>query len=72
MVRHAESPFEFGQERTRGLSAEGFLAAKQVAEFFAGVDIHYIASSPYTRAKQTIQYIAEQKSLDIVEYEELV
>lgn len=31
-----------------------------------------MASSPYTRAKQTIQYIAEQKSLDIVEYEELL
>ncbi|WP_232510211.1 histidine phosphatase family protein [Paenibacillus crassostreae] len=31
-----------------------------------------IASSPYARAKQTVQYIAEQKSLNIVEYEELV
>jgi 2,3-bisphosphoglycerate-dependent phosphoglycerate mutase len=72
MVRHAESPFEFGQERTRGLSAEGFVAAKRVAKFFAEIDVHYMASSPYTRAKQTIQYIAEQKSLDIVEYEELL
>ncbi|TFJ91697.1 histidine phosphatase family protein [Lentibacillus salicampi] len=72
MVRHAESPFEFGQERTRGLSEEGFLAAKQLAKFFTDLDIHYIASSPYTRAKQTIQYIADQKFLDIVEYEGLV
>jgi 2,3-bisphosphoglycerate-dependent phosphoglycerate mutase len=72
MVRHAESPFEFGQERTRGLSAEGFVEAKRVVGFFADVDVHYIASSPYARAKQTIQYLAEHKSLNIIEYEELV
>lgn len=72
MVRHAESHFEYGQERTRGLSAEGFAEAKRVAEIFADIDVHYMASSPYTRAKQTIQYIAEHKSLHIVEYEELV
>ncbi|WP_169088212.1 histidine phosphatase family protein [Paenibacillus sp. PL91] len=72
MVRHAESAYEFGQERTRGLSTEGFAAAKRVADFFADVDVHYMASSPYTRAVQTIQYIAEQKGLDIVEYEELI
>jgi 2,3-bisphosphoglycerate-dependent phosphoglycerate mutase len=71
-VRHAESPFEFGQERTRGLSAEGFEDAKRVAAYFSDNDVHYMASSPYTRAKQTIQYIADQKSLNIVEYEELI
>ncbi|BBH24390.1 phosphoglycerate mutase [Paenibacillus baekrokdamisoli] len=72
MVRHAESPFEFGQERTRGLSEEGIAAAKRVARLFTDIDVHYMASSPYTRAKQTIQYIAEHKCLPIVEYEELV
>jgi 2,3-bisphosphoglycerate-dependent phosphoglycerate mutase len=72
MVRHAESPFEFGQEKTRGLSPEGFEAAKRVAAYFTDVDIHYMASSSYTRASQTIQYIAEQKSLEIVEFEELI
>ncbi|WP_232510210.1 hypothetical protein [Paenibacillus crassostreae] len=35
MVRHAESPFEFGQERTRGLSEEGWIEAKRVAEMLA-------------------------------------
>ena len=62
MVRHAESPFEYGQERSRGLSSEGVEDAKRVAELLSDVDIHYIASSPYARAKQTIQYVAEQKS----------
>lgn len=72
MVRHAESPFEHGQERTRGLSPEGLEEAKRVVEFFENVDVHYMASSSYTRAKQTILYLAESKSLDIVEFEELV
>lgn len=72
MVRHAESPFEFGQERTRGLSVEGVAEARRVAKVLADVDIHYMASSSYTRAKQTIQYLADHKSLEIVEFEELV
>lgn len=72
LVRHAESPHLFGQERTRGLSPEGFAAAKRVAELFTDVDVHYIASSSYTRAVQTVQYIAEQKSRNIVAYDELV
>jgi len=72
MVRHAESPFEFGRERSRGLSAEGMAEARRVAEVFSGIDIRYMASSPYTRAKQTIQYIAEQKGLTITEYEALI
>jgi len=71
MVRHAESPFEFGQERTRGLSVEGVEAAKRVAEVLGDVDIHFMASSSYTRAVQTIQHLAEHKSMTIVEYEEL-
>ncbi|WP_028609656.1 histidine phosphatase family protein [Paenibacillus harenae] len=72
MVRHAESPFAFGQERERGLSDEGFEDAKRVAELLKNIDIHYMASSPYNRAKQTIRFLAEAKALDIVEYEELI
>lgn len=72
MVRHAESPFAFGQERVRGLSAEGIADAGRVAEYFTDIDIHYMASSSYARAIQTIQYVAEQKSLTIDEHEELI
>lgn len=72
MVRHAESPFVFGQERTRGLSDEGITDARRVADYFADLDVHYMASSPYARAMQTIQFIAEQKSLEIILYEELI
>jgi len=71
MVRHAESPFIFGQEKTRGLSEEGFAASKIVADLFEDIDIDYIASSTYTRAIQTVQELAERKGLTINEYEEL-
>jgi 2,3-bisphosphoglycerate-dependent phosphoglycerate mutase len=71
MVRHAESPFVFGQERSRGLSEEGLEDAKRVAELLDNVDIHFIASSAYARAIQTVRYLADRKNLHIIEYEEL-
>lgn len=71
MVRHAESPYAHGQERTRGLSEEGLAAAVRVADYFDSIDIQYMVSSCYTRAVQTIQYIADRKSLSIEQYEEL-
>ncbi|CAG5092235.1 Phosphoglycerate mutase family protein [Thermobacillus xylanilyticus] len=71
MVRHAESPYVHGQERTRGLSAEGWKAAARVAEIFAEIEMHVMVSSPYARARQTIQRIAKDKGLEIAEYEEL-
>lgn len=72
MVRHAESPFVFGQERTRGLSEEGAAAAKRIAELFRPIDVHAVVSSPYVRARATIEGIARQKGLAIAEYEELI
>lgn len=71
MVRHAESPFVFGEERSRGLSEDGFQAARKVADILESEDIHYIASSTYARAKQTVQVLAERKGLPIAEYEDL-
>jgi 2,3-bisphosphoglycerate-dependent phosphoglycerate mutase len=71
MVRHAESPFVFGQEKSRGLSEEGLIDAKRVAELLDDVDVDYIASSAYTRAIQTVQYLADRKNLHIIEYEDL-
>jgi 2,3-bisphosphoglycerate-dependent phosphoglycerate mutase len=71
MVRHADSPFVFGNERHRGLSDEGLEDARRVAEILAEVPIDYIASSSYARAVQTVKYLAEAKGLPINEYEEL-
>jgi 2,3-bisphosphoglycerate-dependent phosphoglycerate mutase len=71
MVRHAESPFVFGAERTRELSEEGKLAAKQVATHLLDKNIDVIVSSSYTRAIQTVQHLASHQGLTISEYDEL-
>ncbi len=71
MVRHAESPFVFGEERTRPLSDRGISDAKEMAALLADTPIHAFVSSPYTRAIQTIMYLAEAKGLPITEHEEL-
>ncbi|WP_152657694.1 histidine phosphatase family protein [Oceanobacillus sp. CFH 90083] len=71
MVRHAESPFKFGEERTRRLSAEGEIDAQKVCNVLLDKQVDSIVSSPYTRAVQTVQVLAEQKGLAITEYEAL-
>jgi 2,3-bisphosphoglycerate-dependent phosphoglycerate mutase len=71
MVRHAESPFIFGQEKERGLSEEGLADSKRIAKLFDDIEINCMVSSSYTRAIQTVQYLAHKKKLPIVEYEEL-
>ncbi|MBO1581585.1 histidine phosphatase family protein [Bacillus sp. XF8] len=58
MVRRAESPFKFGEERTRRLSKEGKIATRKVTELLTDKDIDVIASSSYTRAVQTVQDLA--------------
>jgi 2,3-bisphosphoglycerate-dependent phosphoglycerate mutase len=71
MVRHAESPFIFGEERTRPLSERGLSDARTIAVLLSHIPIHAIVSSPYTRAIQTVQYLAEDRGLRIAEHEEL-
>lgn len=71
MVRHAESPFIFGQERTRGLSAEGEADAKKVAELMLLEKVDVIVSSPFVRSIKTIEEIATARNLEIEQFEEL-
>lgn len=35
MIRHAESPFKFGQERTRALSTQGETDANKITELMS-------------------------------------
>ncbi|MDM5278137.1 histidine phosphatase family protein [Paenibacillus silvae] len=58
-VRHAESRYVEGRERERGLTEQGCLDARKIANLMQqeAVDIFY--SSPYLRAVQTIQIWAE-------------
>ncbi|WP_249435658.1 histidine phosphatase family protein [Paenibacillus sp. Marseille-Q4541] len=71
MVRHAESVHIHGEERSRGLTEEGLLHAKYIADLFANIQVDVVVSSPYERAIQTVQYIAAEKGLNIQEYEDL-
>jgi 2,3-bisphosphoglycerate-dependent phosphoglycerate mutase len=71
MIRHAESPFVFGQEKTRGLSEEGLEKSKKVAEIFEDIDVDLIVSSSYKRAIQTVEYLANERNLPIFKFEEL-
>ena len=71
MIRHAKSPFVLGQERTRELSDQGIIDAKKVTAIMNNKEIDLIVSSPYIRAIQTIEEIANNKNLDVKVYEEL-
>ncbi|MFD0674899.1 histidine phosphatase family protein [Cohnella sp. GCM10027633] len=71
MVRHADSPFVFGQEQARGLSEEGKEAAMKVADVLDPFEIHCVCSSNYARAIQTVQEVADRRKLPVVEYDEL-
>lgn len=71
MIRHANSPFIFGEERTRELSLEGVMDSKKITDLMSKVEIDVIVSSSYTRAIQTIEGIANQKNIKIKVIEEL-
>jgi len=71
MIRHAESPFVFGQERTRKLSNQGKIDAKKVTAIMNVKEIDLVVSSPYTRAIQTIEGIVDSKNIEVKVFEEL-
>ncbi|MCM3109596.1 histidine phosphatase family protein [Lederbergia lenta] len=71
MIRHAQSPFVFGKERTRKLSEQGEHDAKAITEIMRKEKVDIIVSSPYSRAIQTIENIAIEKRLKMQFFEEL-
>ncbi|WP_227793403.1 histidine phosphatase family protein [Paenibacillus guangzhouensis] len=71
LVRHAESPFRYGEERERGISEAGAQAAKRVADLLRMEGIDVVVTSPYARALLTVQPLAEQLKLPIHSYEGL-
>ena len=71
MVRHAESPYTEGNERTRGLTPEGMVNANKVTEILKDEGIDIIISSPYARSILTVDGLARQLNLDIKTYEDL-
>lgn len=71
MIRHAESPYVNGFEKTRGLSKAGKDAADKIASIFKEIDIDSIYSSDYVRAIKTVEPIANQKNIKIIELAQL-
>lgn len=70
-VRHAESPYRPGKERSRGLSEKGLLDAEKVSELLVSEDIDLIISSPYERAILTVKSLAEKLRKEIILEEDL-
>ncbi|QXE03228.1 histidine phosphatase family protein [Terribacillus sp. DMT04] len=70
MVRHGDSPKE-GNERTRGLTENGYIDAQRVTAIVADEGIDVVVSSPYTRAILTVNEIAKQINQDVLVYEDL-
>lgn len=71
MVRHAESPYTEGNERTRGLTLDGKLNAEKITEILKDEGINVIISSPYVRAILTLEGLAKELELDIQIFEDL-
>jgi len=71
MVRHAESPYDERNERTRGLTAKGKLDVERVTKLLIAEGIDIIISSPYSRAVLTVEGLAQHLNLEIETIEDL-
>jgi len=65
MVRHGESPYNEGSERTRGLTPKGKIDIEKVTKLLIGEGIDMIISSPYNRAILSVDGLAKHLKLDI-------
>lgn len=60
VVRHCSAE---GQEPEAELTAEGILQAGRLAEFFDGIEVDRIITSPFKRARETAGPLIEKKGL---------
>ncbi|MDZ5711449.1 histidine phosphatase family protein [Jeotgalibacillus haloalkalitolerans] len=66
MVRHAHSVFSLEFEETRGLSKQGWKSVEKVTEVLLNEGIDVIYSSPYVRARQTLEGLAKGLNQEIL------
>lgn len=64
-VRHAHSPWVPNRERERPLSDEGSRAAVRVADLLANDPVDAVVSSPYARARETVEPTADRHELAV-------
>lgn len=69
LVRHAHSVYS-SDERNRPLSERGFQGAQKVAEALKEEKVDHVLSSPYKRAIQTVEVLAEELGQEIKIYED--
>lgn len=69
-VRHAHSDYS-PDEYNRPLSARGLQDLERINTIFESIEVTKIISSPYKRAIQTVEGIAELKGIEIVIIDEL-
>lgn len=62
LIRHCQAE---GQEAEAKLTELGELQALELANFFKDVSVNRIISSPYIRAVETIQPLADQKQVEL-------
>lgn len=70
LVRHAESSVHLGEERTRGLTAQGLEDVRRLTAGLRQTHIDAVISSPYARAVLTVQGIADDRGLPVLAVEE--
>ncbi|RAV12205.1 histidine phosphatase family protein [Paenibacillus contaminans] len=62
LVRHCKAE---GQQPEAGLTVEGFGQARELAVFFAGLEVGAIISSPYKRALQTAEPLSRERDIAV-------
>ncbi len=65
LVRHAQAEWWKAPDENRPLTKKGFEDAEQLSEILKSHPIDAIYSSPYTRARQTIEPTARRLGLEI-------
>ncbi|GGG70466.1 histidine phosphatase family protein [Paenibacillus radicis (ex Gao et al. 2016)] len=71
MVRHAESPYTEGTERTRGLTIKGKGDVEKITAILKEEGIDIVVSSPYNRAILSIEGLAQNLGVEIKTFEDL-
>lgn len=64
-VRHAEPNYSNHDDRQRELTAKGMEDRKRVTEYFRGIPVDAVLSSPYRRAVDTVSDFAQSRGYQI-------
>lgn len=70
-IRHAESEFIHGKEMERGITEDGLRRSRLIANRLDHVEFSAIISSHYKRAIETVEPLANKRSLTVETYKEL-